>query len=114
MNDCCLSKETRSYYNNFAFHLVKSLIEAKLMKTKDSDVQDFLGHLIYELDDLFPSEDNEWNYFFERKLIELGFFYEEDKKKVEEIKAIYDKKMRVSKKERNSFCEKQLKGEKQK
>lgn len=94
MNDCCLSKETRAYYNNFAYHICKSIIEKQMRKTKDSDVIQILDKMIWDLDDLFPSEDNGMNYRFERKLIELGFFYEEDKKKVEEIKKIYEEKVK--------------------
>ncbi len=105
MNKCCFGKDTKSYYNNIAFHLAKNVIEKRMMKIKDSDVLDWLNKIIYDLDDIFPSEDNAWNYLFERKLIELGFFYEEDKEKVAEIKAIYDKKARISIKERERLKE---------
>ena len=92
MNECCLSKETRSYYNNLSYHIAKNVIEKKMEKFKSAEVLDFLNEIITDLDDVFPSDENGWNYCFERKLIELGFFFEEDKKRIDEIRKIYEKK----------------------
>ena len=91
MNKCCFSKETRSYYNNLSYHLAKQVIEKKMRKFKDVEIIDFLDEIIMDLNDVFPSDENGWNYCFEKKLIELGFFFEEDKKKIEKIKKIYEK-----------------------
>lgn len=112
MNDCCLSEETRRYYNNFAYHLAKNVIEKYMNKKENSDLIDVFDHILHDLDDVFPSEDNNWNYLFERKLIELGFFFEADKRKVAEIKKIYDKKAKesIADREKDNKSFKQLQG----
>uniref|UniRef100_A0A6M3XY79 Uncharacterized protein n=1 Tax=viral metagenome TaxID=1070528 RepID=A0A6M3XY79_9ZZZZ len=112
MKECCHSDETKKYYNNIAYHLSKSVIEKhlKLIREKHPKIENFIANeflnpILMDLDEVFPSEDNAWNYLFERKLIDLGFIHLEDKKLIKKFKEYYEKKANKSINDREKFKE---------
>ena len=86
--------------NNIAYHLLKGCVEVELGEIRKEIknqkaiewVEEHFYHVISRFDEILPSSQNHWNYFYEENLTKLGLMHIEDKELIPAMVEYYKSK----------------------